>query len=121
MYSGSLNTICSLTGIDTGRLDLWGGLESIAIPAMKEIVSVAKADGVTLPEDVINLVCHRDDGDYFEPSMRVDVKKGNPIELEAITNSKRVKSGNSHFRYNLQVIKIGSMSFVGTKWSHLSS
>lgn len=84
VYNGTLNTICSLTGIDAGRLDLWGGLESIAIPAMKEIIAVAKADGVELPEDVINLVCHGDDGDYFEPSMRVDVKKGNPIELEAI-------------------------------------
>ncbi|GME95181.1 unnamed protein product [[Candida] boidinii] len=51
---------------------------------MREVVKVAKADGVDLPDDVINSVVHSDDGDWFEPSMRVDVKKGNPIELEVI-------------------------------------
>ncbi|EGV61204.1 hypothetical protein CANTEDRAFT_111661 [Yamadazyma tenuis ATCC 10573] len=84
VYNACLNTTCALTGVDTGRLEAAGGLEAIAIPAMKEVIRVAKADGVELPDDVINVVCHADDGDYFEPSMRVDVKKGNPIELEAI-------------------------------------
>lgn len=84
VYNASLNTVCALTGLDTGRLEFSGGLESVSIPAMREVISVAKADGVELPEDVINLVVHSDDGDWFEPSMRVDVKKGNPIELEVI-------------------------------------
>ncbi|SCU82121.1 LAMI_0B09010g1_1 [Lachancea mirantina] len=84
VYNATLNTVCALTGVDTGRLDLAGGLESVSIPAMKEVIAVATADGVELPKDVINSVVHSDDGDWFEPSMRVDVKKGNPIELEAI-------------------------------------
>ncbi|CAM9020977.1 unnamed protein product [Wickerhamomyces anomalus] len=84
VYNASLNTVAALTGVDTGRLELSGGLEAISIPAMKEVISIAKADGVELPGDVINLVVHSDDGDWFEPSMRVDVKKGNPIELEVI-------------------------------------
>lgn len=84
VYNATLNTTCALTGVDTGRLEFSGGLETIAIPAMKEVIAIAKADGVELPEDVINLVVHSDDGDYFEPSMRVDVKKGNPLELEVI-------------------------------------
>lgn len=84
VYNASLNTVAALTGVDTGRLDLSGGLKNISIPAMREVISIAKADGVELPEDVINLVVHSDDGDWFEPSMRVDVKKGNPIELEVI-------------------------------------
>ncbi|VEU23578.1 DEKNAAC104636 [Brettanomyces naardenensis] len=84
VYNASLNTVCALTGVDTGRLDLAGTLESVSIPAMREVIKVAKADGVTLPADIINTVVHSDDGDWFEPSMRVDVKKGNPIELEAI-------------------------------------
>lgn len=84
VYNATLNTTCALTGVDTGRLEFSGGLESIAVPAMREVVAVAKADGCDLPDDVVNMVCHGDDGDYFEPSMRVDVKKGNPIELEAI-------------------------------------
>lgn len=84
VYNASLNTTCALTGVDTGVLEFAGGLEAVAIPAMKEVIKIAKADGVDLPEDVINTVVHSDDGDYFEPSMRVDVKKGNPIELEVI-------------------------------------
>lgn len=41
-------------------------------------------DGNELPDDVINTALHRDGEEYFEPSMLVDVKKGNPIELEVI-------------------------------------
>lgn len=84
VYNASLNTIAALTGVDTGRLQLSGGLEAVAIPAMREVIAIAKADGVELPKDVINLVVHSDDGDWFEPSMLVDVKKNNPIELEVI-------------------------------------
>ncbi|KAG7887890.1 hypothetical protein KL936_003908 [Ogataea polymorpha] len=84
VYNATLNTVCALTCVDTGRLDLSGTLDAVSIPAMREVVKVAKADGVELPEDVINTVVHSDDGDWFEPSMLVDVKKGNPIELEVI-------------------------------------
>jgi ketopantoate reductase len=59
-------------------------MESVSIPAMHEVIAIAKADGMQLPEDIVNLVVHSDDGDWFEPSMRVDVKKGNPMELEVI-------------------------------------
>ncbi|GMM33285.1 hypothetical protein DASC09_006100 [Saccharomycopsis crataegensis] len=84
VYNATLNTVAALTGVDTGRLDLSGGLAALSIPAMREVISVAKADGVELPEDVINSVVHSDDGDWFSPSMLVDVRKGNPIELEVI-------------------------------------
>ena len=84
VYNASLNTVAALTGVDTGRLQLSGGLEAVSIPAMREVIAIAKADGVDLPKDVINLVVHSDDGDWFEPSMLVDAKKGNPIELEVI-------------------------------------
>lgn len=84
VYNATLNTVCALTGVDTGRLELSGGLESVSIPAMREVIAIAKADGVELPSDVINCVVHSDDGDWFEPSMRIDVKKGNPLELEVI-------------------------------------
>lgn len=84
VYNATLNTVCALTRIDTGRLLMAGTLETVSIPAMREVVKVAKADGVELPEDVINTVVHSDDGDWFKPSMLVDVEKGNPIELEVI-------------------------------------
>ncbi|CUM66299.1 uncharacterized protein PRCAT00003961001 [Priceomyces carsonii] len=84
VYNASLNTVCALTNVDTGRLQLWGGLDEISIPAMKEVVAIAKADGCELPEDVVNVVGHGDDGIYFVPSMLDDVRKGNPVELEVI-------------------------------------
>lgn len=84
VYNATLNTVCALTGVDTGRLDLAGGLEAVSIPAMREVIAVAKEDGCELPDDVINTVIHSDDGDWFQPSMLVDVKKGNPLELEVI-------------------------------------
>lgn len=84
VYNATLNTACALTRVDTGRLEYSGALEAVSVPAMREVIKVAKADGVELPADVINSVVHSDDGDYFKPSMLVDVEKGNPIELEVI-------------------------------------
>ncbi|ODV69354.1 ketopantoate reductase [Hyphopichia burtonii NRRL Y-1933] len=87
VYNASLNSVAALTGIDTGRLLLSGGMESISIPIMREIKQVAKADGVILPDDIINTMVHSDDGDWYQPSMLIDVKKGNPIELEVIVGN----------------------------------
>ncbi|KAG0684409.1 hypothetical protein C6P40_002921 [Pichia californica] len=84
VYNATLNTTCALTRVDSGRLLMSGTLEAVSVPAMREVIKVAKADGVELPEDVINSVVHSDDGDWFKPSMLVDVEKGNPIELEVI-------------------------------------
>lgn len=84
VYNATLNTVCALTRVDTGILALSGTLETVSVPAMREVIKVAKADGVELPKDVINAVIHSDDGDWFKPSMLVDVEKGNPIELEVI-------------------------------------
>lgn len=84
VYNATLNTTCALTSVDCGRLLLSGTLESVSIPAMHEVIKIAKADGVELPHDIINSVIHSNDGDWFKPSMLVDVEKGNPIELEVI-------------------------------------
>lgn len=87
VYNATMNTVCALTGVDTGRLEYSGGLEKISIPAMREVVAVAKADGVDLPANCISNAIHSDDGDWFTPSMAVDVQKGNPIELEVIVGN----------------------------------
>lgn len=84
VYNGTLNPICTLVGTDVGRLEFAGGNEAVVIPAMREIIAVARADGVDLPESTINLMLHDDDGDYFTPSMAVDAKKGNVLEIEVI-------------------------------------
>ncbi|GMG55516.1 unnamed protein product [Ambrosiozyma monospora] len=85
VYNATFNTTCALVGLDTGRLELAGTLDTVTIPAMREVLKIAKADGVELPADSINSVVHSDDSDWFKPSMLIDVEKGNPIELEAIS------------------------------------
>lgn len=84
IYNATLNTTAAITGADVGRIELAGAVDTVIVPAMKEVIKVAKADGVDLPEESINQLLHSDDGDWFEPSMLVDVQKGNPIELEVI-------------------------------------
>ncbi|GMG25531.1 unnamed protein product [Ambrosiozyma monospora] len=84
VYNATLNTVCALTGLDVARLEFSGVLGNVSVPAMKEIVAIAKADGCELPDDIVNDIAHCESGQFFEPSMLVDVKKGNPIELEVI-------------------------------------
>lgn len=84
VYNATFNTSCALSFIDSNRMIIAGTFEAVTLPAMREVVKIAKADGVELPENVINDVAHSDDGMFFQPSMLVDVKKGNPIELEVI-------------------------------------
>lgn len=87
VYNATLNTTAAVTGADVGRLELSGALETIVIPAMREVKAVALADGVELPEDIIDSMIRCNDGTYFLPSMLVDVRKGNVMELEVILGS----------------------------------
>lgn len=93
VYNAAMNTTCALTRVDTGRLEVAGTNDSICVPAMHEVIEVAEKDGVKLPEGTINKVIHSDDGDWYEPSMLIDVKKGNPIELEVILGNLLIRAG----------------------------
>lgn len=84
IWNATYNTICALTRLDTGRLELSGTFEALAVPAMREVVKIAKADGVELPEDIINITAHVSDGLYYKPSMLLDVERSNPMELQII-------------------------------------
>lgn len=94
VYNATLNTVCTLTGVDVGRLELFGGMDLVR-KAMREVLSVAKSDGVDLPEDIMEFMIRSDDGNYYEPSMLVDIRKGNYIELEVILgNAVRIAERN---------------------------
>ncbi|CCH40555.1 Glycerol-3-phosphate dehydrogenase [NAD(P)+] [Wickerhamomyces ciferrii] len=84
IYNATLNTICSIVNLDTGRMDYANGMESIIRPAMKEVIKVAKSDGVELDEKFIDFMIESDIDIYYAPSMLVDVRKGNQIESEVI-------------------------------------
>lgn len=96
VYNATLNSVCALTNLDVGRLELFGGVDSIIRDAMKEVLAVAKSDGVNLPEEVMEFMIHSDDGVYYSPSMLVDLRKGNFIELEVIVgNAVRIAQRNA--------------------------
>lgn len=96
VYNATLNSVCALTNVDTGRLDIFGGVDEIIRVAMKEVIEIAKSDGVNIPEETMELMIRSDDGIYYSPSMLVDVRKGNYIELEIICgNAVRIAKKNN--------------------------
>lgn len=84
VYNACINSTCAITNVDAGRLDIFGGMEKIVRPAMKEVVAIAKADGVELPEDIIDFMINSDDGEYYPPSMLIDIRKNQYTEYKTI-------------------------------------
>ncbi|GKZ81220.1 hypothetical protein AnigIFM56816_005732 [Aspergillus niger] len=84
--NASFNPICALTGLTTGELQRTSGaVENLLIPAMKEIISVAEADGYSLPGVIIKETIQSNPPEEdISPSMLVDIQKGNFIEHENI-------------------------------------
>lgn len=87
VYNGAFNSVCTLTGIDSGRLQIFGGEETLIRECMKEIVEIAKSDGIDFPEDIIETMIRTDDGIWCTPSMMVDIGKNNYIEAEVIVGN----------------------------------
>ncbi|CUM66559.1 uncharacterized protein PRCAT00004228001 [Priceomyces carsonii] len=87
VYNATLNSICTLTGVDSGRLDIFGGVDGIVRTAMREVLEIAKSDGIDLPESIMETMIRADDGIWCTPSMLVDVRKGNFIECEVISGN----------------------------------
>lgn len=77
VYNTCLNSICAITGLDTGRVRLAGDMvDALVRPAMEEVRAAAKASGVVLGEDVVGYMIDVDPiGMYLQPSMLVDVQK----------------------------------------------
>lgn len=85
VYNATLNTTCALTGLDSGRIIFSGLMESLVRPAMGEVRAIAEAQtGKKLPENIEQEMIDSDAGAYYEPSMLIDVKKGQVMELEPI-------------------------------------
>jgi 2-dehydropantoate 2-reductase len=77
VYNACLNSICALTGLDTGRIRLAdGAIDGLVRPAMEEIRAAAKAVGVELPPDVCDFMINIDPITmYLPPSMLGDMRK----------------------------------------------
>jgi 2-dehydropantoate 2-reductase len=87
VYNATFNSLCAITDLDVGRIQEFGGTKDLVIPAMDEVFKVAKSDGVELTQDIKDAMIHSDDGVWYAPSMCVDVRKGNQIELEVIVGN----------------------------------
>lgn len=83
VYNAAINSACAITNVDSGRLQVFGGYKSIVLPAMEEVLLIAKSDGVDLPRDVIDFMANSDD-DYYPPSMLIDLRKGQYTEYKII-------------------------------------
>ena len=81
VYNASLNSVCALSGVDIGRLEAFGGMQGLVRPAMKEIISIAKADGIILSDDLIEEMIRIDDGKWYKPSMLIDLENDNYMEI----------------------------------------
>ncbi|KAL3418900.1 hypothetical protein PVAG01_09121 [Phlyctema vagabunda] len=83
VFNSCLNPICAITGLDDARIRLAGAIEGLVRPAMDEIIEVAKAKGINLPEGIADKMINLDPMDlYLKPSMQCDAEKGNYIEYE---------------------------------------
>jgi 2-dehydropantoate 2-reductase len=88
LYNACLNSLCAVTDLDTGRIQLAdGAIESLVRPAMLEIRAAAKASGHDLPEELIDFMIKLDPITmYNPPSMQVDLRK---VRIETPPRKKR--------------------------------
>ena len=85
MYNATYNTVAALTGLDTGRMFFSGIDQSIIVPAMAELRLIAETElNEKLDDGIEEFLLNCDANEYYDPSMLVDVKKGQLMELEAI-------------------------------------
>ncbi|CAH2351324.1 uncharacterized protein CLIB1423_03S03686 [[Candida] railenensis] len=84
IYNSALNTVTALVDLDVNRCQIASANETLFRPAMDEIIKIAASDGVTLEPSSKDKFIHIGDGLFYSPSMLVDHRKGQLMELEII-------------------------------------
>jgi len=85
IYNATFNSIATILRLDTTRMRISEHIiDNLIRPAMLEVKATAKAAGVELPEDIVEVMIRVDPEVYFKPSMCQDIEKGNYIEFENI-------------------------------------
>ncbi|KAK1730489.1 hypothetical protein CaCOL14_001035 [Colletotrichum acutatum] len=86
VYNASFNPICALTRVNASQLRTADGpMNSLVIPAMKEVIEVAAAAGHDIPLSAMTQAIEMNPVDEnIKPSMQVDFDKRNLIEHENI-------------------------------------
>ena len=88
LINNGVNPLSALTRLDTRSLTAHPELTRTVYQLMEEAALAASADGVTMTRDDIDemyrLICQFD---AIKTSMLVDLEKGRPLELEAISGA----------------------------------
>lgn len=96
IYNSVFNTISALVQLDNTRIQMTIGNEELILPAMLEVIAIAKSVGVECDPTLIDKYLHIGDGFFYSPSMCVDVRKGQLMELEIILgNPMRIAKENN--------------------------
>ena len=107
VYNSSFNSVSAIMGMDTARMRMSQiVIDDLIKPAMQEIIAIAKAAGVELPEGIDEKLIRVDPTDTaFVPSMGQDAMK---VSLRALSRS--VKCTNSCGRATTSRRKTSSAS-----------
>lgn len=90
LYNATWNPVCALADQDTGRMrlvapdsDPLSPVNLLLRPAMREVIAVARADGITLDEAMVEGVIESEPVEvHCQPSMLQDSRKGRMWEFE---------------------------------------
>lgn len=97
LWNAPFNAICALTGMNAGDVLKEPRLEALVRDAMREVVDVAKAEGVSLGDRAVDamIAVTRTMYGVSEPSMLIDVRAGRPTEVDALQGAV-VSRGERH-------------------------
>lgn len=86
LWNASFNPATALSGTPAGELLKTEEGENLIRQLMREVIAVARSEGIELPEEAIEnyIAVTRSEGEV-RTSMLVDRERGRPLELEAIS------------------------------------
>ncbi|KAK6460929.1 ketopantoate reductase PanE/ApbA C terminal-domain-containing protein [Scheffersomyces coipomensis] len=85
IYNSVFNTVTAIVNLDVTRCQINNGNIDLFGPAMDEVLAIAKAEGVIIDEaEKKEKFLHIGDGLLYTPSMCVDMRKNQLLEIEII-------------------------------------
>ncbi|EAZ63399.2 2-dehydropantoate 2-reductase (Ketopantoate reductase) (KPA reductase) (KPR) [Scheffersomyces stipitis CBS 6054] len=84
VYNCVFNTMTALVNLDVSRCQIFSGNDALFRPAMKEVIAIAKSVGIEVSPEIPEKYIHIGDGFFYSPSMCVDMRKNQLMELEVI-------------------------------------
>ncbi|KAI3407167.2 hypothetical protein KGF56_000007 [Candida oxycetoniae] len=84
MYNSVFNTISALVDLDVNSIQINNANDELIRPAMQEIMNIARSVGVECDPTFVEKFIHIGDGLFYSPSMCVDMRKKQLMEVEVI-------------------------------------